>query len=74
MRRRWLPERWSAWIDRLTQSRLAHLVFWVGIIFKAVDGLLETAGGFLLLTISSEALRGFAYLLVEPELAEDPND
>jgi uncharacterized membrane protein len=74
MRRHWLPKRWSAWIDRLTQSRLAHIVFWVGIIFKAIDGLLEIAGGVLLLTISSEAIRRFAYVLVRPELAEDPND
>ncbi|MCL5282139.1 MAG: DUF2127 domain-containing protein [Planctomycetes bacterium] len=74
MRGRWLPQRWSAWIDRLTQSWWAHIVFWIGIIFKAIDGLLETAGGFLLLTISSEALRRFAYVLLEPELAEDPND
>jgi uncharacterized membrane protein len=74
MRRHRLPKRWSAWIDRLTQSRLAHIVFWVGIIFKAIDGLLEIASGVLLLTISSEAIRRFAYVLVRPELAEDPND
>ncbi len=74
MRRRWLPERWSAWIDRLTQSRWAHIVFWIGIIFKAIDGLLEITGGLVLLVVSSEALRGLAYVLVEPELAQDPND
>jgi len=74
MRRRWLPERWSAWIDRLMQSRLAHRVFWIGIIFKAIDGLLETAGGFLLLTVGSETLSGFAYVLLRPELVQDPND
>jgi uncharacterized membrane protein len=74
MRRRWLPERWSLWIERLTQSKWAHIVFWVGIIFKAIDGLLEIAGGVLLLTISSEAIRRFVYVLVAPELAEDPHD
>jgi uncharacterized membrane protein len=74
MRRRWLPERWSAGIDRLTQSKLAHRVFWIGIIFKAIDGLLEIVGGFLLLTVSGQALTSFAYVLLEPELAEDPND
>ncbi len=74
MRRRWLPERWSAGIDKLTQSQLAHRVFWMGIIFKAIDGLLEIVGGFLLLTVSSQALTSFAYVLLEPELAEDPND
>ncbi len=74
MRRRWLPERWSAAIDRLTESKWAHKVFWIGIIFKAINGLLETVGGFLLLTVSSQALSSFAYVLLEPELAEDPND
>ncbi len=74
MRRRWLPERWSAWIDRLMQSRWAHIAFWVGIIFKAIDGLLEIAGGVVLLAVSSQALSSFAYVLLEPELAEDPND
>ncbi len=72
--RRWLPERWSVWLDRLVQSRWTHIVFWIGIIFKGIDGLLETAGGFSLLIISSETMRRFAYVLVEPELAEDPND
>ena len=74
MRRRWLPSRWSGGIDKLTQSRLAHRVFWIGIVFKAIDGLLETTAGFLLLTVSSQALSGFAYVLLEPELAQDPND
>jgi uncharacterized membrane protein len=74
MHRRWLPERWSVWIDKLTRSKWAHIVFWVGIIFKAIDGLLETAGGLLLLVVSSETLRHFAYVLVRPELAEDPHD
>lgn len=74
MRRRWLPERWSVWIDKLTQSRLAHIVFWVGILFKAVDGLLETGGGVFLLTVSGEAMNSLAFKLLRPEFAEDPND
>ena len=74
MRRRWLPERWSAEIDKLTRSKLAHRVFWIGILFKAIDGLLEIAGGVLLLTVSSQAITSFAFVLLEPELAEDPND
>ncbi len=74
MRRRWLPERWSVWIDKLTRSRLAHIVFWVGLIFKAIDGLLETAGGFFLLAVSGEFMNSFAFKLLQPELAEDPND
>jgi uncharacterized membrane protein len=74
MRRPRLPPRWSAWIDRLTRSKWAHIVFWVGIIFKAIDGLLETASGVFLLTVSVEAMNSLAFRLLRPELAEDPND
>lgn len=74
MRRHWLPKRWSAEIDKLTKSKLAHRVFWIGILFKAIDGLLETAGGVLLLTISNQTMGHIASRLVAPELAEDPND
>lgn len=74
MRRRWLPERWSAWIDELMRSRLAHVVFWIGLVFKGIDGLLETAGGFFLLFVSGEMMNSFAFKLLQPELAEDPND
>ncbi len=74
MRRPWLPERWSLWIDKLMQSRLAHIVFWVGLVFKGIDGLLETVGGFFLLFVSGEMMNSFAFKLLQPELAEDPND
>ncbi len=74
MRRRWLPERWSAGIGKLTRSKLAHRVFWIGVLFKAFDGILEIVGGVLLWAVSSQAMTSFAYVLLEPELAEDPND
>jgi uncharacterized membrane protein len=74
MRRPRLPPRWSAWIDRLTQSNLAHRLFWIGILFKAINGLLETASGVILLTIGNETIARVTYAVVRPELAEDPND
>jgi uncharacterized membrane protein len=74
MRRPRLPKRWSDKIDRLTQSKWAHRLFWIGILFKAVDGVLETIGGVALLTISNQTMASIAYTLVAPELAEDPND
>ncbi len=74
MSRRWLPQRWSAWIDRLMQSRLAHIVFWIALVFKGIDGLLETAGGVFLLAVSAETMNTFAWKLLQPELAQDPND
>jgi uncharacterized membrane protein len=74
MRRHWLPERWSAKIDKLAHSKLAHEVFWMGIIFKAINGVLETAGGGILLFVSNQTIASFTYKLLSPELAEDPND
>ncbi|MEN6336195.1 MAG: DUF2127 domain-containing protein [Phycisphaerales bacterium] len=66
--------RWAARIDRLSKSRLAHWAFWLGILFKAADGLLETFGGFVLLAVSNQTMLSVVYWLVAPELAEDPND
>jgi uncharacterized membrane protein len=74
MRRCRLPPRWSAEIDKLMQSTWAHRVFWIGILFKALNGLVETGGGIILLIISNETIARWTYALVRPELAEDPND
>jgi uncharacterized membrane protein len=74
MRRPRLPQRWSAEIDKLMQSKWAHRVFWIGIFFKALNGLVETGGGIILLIISNETMARWTYALVRPELAEDPND
>ncbi|MGE5295475.1 MAG: DUF2127 domain-containing protein [Solirubrobacterales bacterium] len=67
-------ERMSGEIARLSKSRLAHVVFWIGILFKAVDGVLETLGGIVLLTISNVTMTNAALWVVGPELTEDPND
>jgi uncharacterized membrane protein len=74
MRRLRLPLRWSAEIDKLMQSKWAHRVFWIGILFKALNGLLETASGVVLLVISNDTIARVTYAVVRPELAEDPND
>jgi uncharacterized membrane protein len=49
-------------------------VFEVGIILKGLDGLLEIAGGILLLVIRPGYLNHLATLLTQHELAEDPRD
>jgi uncharacterized membrane protein len=74
MRRPRLPPRSSAEITKLAQSRLAHRIFWIGIFFKALNGLLETASGLVLLVIGNQTIVHLTYTLVRPELAEDPND
>lgn len=49
-------------------------VFEVGIILKGLDGLLETAGGVILLFISPAFVHHLAVRLTHGELSEDPHD
>ncbi len=48
--------------------------FEVGILLKGLDGLLEIAGGVLLLLIKPEYLNRMAAILTQHELSEDPHD
>ena len=63
----------SARVGFRATSRLDK-VFEVGILLKAFDGLLEIAGGILLLLIKPEYLNHLAAALTQHELAEDPRD
>src|SRR5262245_3285396 len=49
-------------------------VFEVSIILKALDGLLETVGGILLLVISPDKLVRLVTALTQHELSENPHD
>jgi len=49
-------------------------IFEVGILLKGLDGLLEIAGGVLLLFIKPETINHLAATLTQHELAEDPHD
>ena len=69
-----MHERWLARLRRLMSGELGHKVFWLGIFFKAVDGILETAGGIALLTVSNESIAGLVHTVFGHELGQDPND
>ena len=49
-------------------------VFATGILLKGLDGLLEIAGGLILLFVSPEFVNHLARTLTQHELAEDPHD
>jgi len=51
-----------------------HRMFVVGVWIKGLDGLLEIAGGMLLLFVSGAAINRLIALLTQHELAEDPRD
>jgi uncharacterized membrane protein len=48
--------------------------FFVGLILKGVDGVLELIGGVLLLVVTPAQIGVFARLLTQHELSEDPHD
>jgi uncharacterized membrane protein len=74
MRRRWFQGQWADKIRGLTRSKLAHRLFWIGIVFKAVNGVLEAVGGIVLLSISRQSIVNLVYTVFHEELVEDPTD
>ena len=61
-------------IDRLRDVITLDRVFWVSLILKALDGLLESIGGILLLFISPQQIGSIAHFLTQHELAQDHKD
>ena len=63
--------------DRPVQSRKEEWLrrlFKIGVLLKGVDGLLETAGGILFLSMSRWELTQIVLRLTRPEILEDPDD
>jgi uncharacterized membrane protein len=56
------------------RHRLLDRTFFVVLILKGVDGVLELVGGVLLLFVTPAQIGGLAHLLTQHELSEDPND
>lgn len=60
--------------QRESPHTLLDLTFRIGLVLKGVDGVLELAGGVLLLVVSPGQLGAMARFLTQHELSEDPND
>ena len=60
----------------MADRRLSTLdkTFYVSLILKAIDSLLEVAGGLLLLFISPDSVKRWAHDLTQHELSQDPHD
>lgn len=56
------------------KEALLARTFAVSLILKGLDGVLELAGGFLLLVVSPAQMSSLARLLTQHELSEDPDD
>ena len=53
---------------------LLDRAFLIGIVLKGLDGVLEVAGGALLLLVSPSTIDRFTRILTQHELSEDPHD
>jgi len=63
--------------EQMMKSRwgdISHRAFQIGVILKGIDGLLEIAGGVMLLFNSQPAIRHFVRFLTHDELVEEPHD
>jgi uncharacterized membrane protein len=61
-------------VSRLVRGDLLDRAFFVGITLKGLDGVLEVAGGLLLLAVSPATIDRLARALTQHELSEDPHD
>lgn len=55
-------------------GKMIHIGFEIGLLLKGLDGLLEIAGGALLLFLNPQRMNALLYLLTQHELSEDPRD
>lgn len=55
-------------------SKALDRTFEIGLILKGLDGLLEVAGGLLLVFVSPRAISRLVHTLTAHELSEDPHD
>ncbi|HVW67260.1 MAG TPA: DUF2127 domain-containing protein [Candidatus Peribacteraceae bacterium] len=61
-------------IKALFQENVLHGLFEIGILIKAIDGVLECIGGLLFLFVSRQFLYSIVTEITEHELSQDPND
>lgn len=60
--------------ERFSIVDIFHKSFKIGILLKAIDGVLEIIGGILLIFLNSARLNKIIVLLTQHELSEDPRD
>lgn len=63
-----------AGMNRFRHGDLLDRAFLIGIVLKGLDGVLEVAGGLLLLVVSPSTIVGIAKSLTQHELSEDAHD
>ncbi|WP_428936704.1 DUF2127 domain-containing protein [Fontivita pretiosa] len=61
-------------MKRRDKNKVIHSLFEIGLIGKALDGMLEVVGGSLLFLVNPDQINGVLRILTEHELSEDPHD
>lgn len=56
------------------RGKVVHILFLIGVLIKAIDGVLEVLGGLFLLFVGPAHLHRWLADLTQHELSEDPND
>ena len=59
---------------RFKRGDLLEQAFFIGILLKALDGVLELAGGLIVLVVSPKGIDQVTRALTQHELSEDPHD
>jgi uncharacterized membrane protein len=59
---------------RTARGTIRHRLFTIGVAVKGIDGLLEIAGGLILLLTSIRTMNAWVVALTHHELAENPRD
>lgn len=58
----------------MMRQRVLDLLFFIGVVVKGLDGLVELIGGIVILVLSPAGLQHLAQIATAHELAEDPHD
>jgi uncharacterized membrane protein len=61
-------------LKRFERGDLLDRAFLIGIVLKGLDGVLEVAGGVLLLVVTPATIDNVARALTQHELSQDPHD
>jgi uncharacterized membrane protein len=61
-------------MEQHDRDKTVHILFDIGLIGKAVDGVLEVIGGVILFFVNPEQINGMLRIFTRHELSEDPHD
>jgi uncharacterized membrane protein len=58
----------------LNKDTIINIAFYGGMLFKAVNALIEFLGGIVMIALNHESINSIIELIALPELRQDPND